>query len=224
MNLLAIDTSTDACSCALWQDGACREVFELAPRRHGELILGMAERLLTDAGITLKELDALAFGRGPGAFTGVRIATGVVQGIAFAIERPVAPVSSLQAMAQGVARELDQDSVLAAFDARMNEVYWGAYRRSESGVVEPVTEETVCAPEHVPVPSEGNWFGAGQGWESYRASLLRATASRLIGVDPNRYPHARDVATLGAAAVDRGDVVAAEQALPVYLRDKVVGS
>ncbi len=221
MNLLAVDTSTDACSCAIWVDGACREIFELAPRRHGELLLGMADRLLADAELSLGDLDALAFGRGPGSFTGVRIATGAIQGLAFALELPVAPVSSLQALAQGVARELDQTSVLAGFDARMDEVYWGAYGMTGQGVVEPRVAELVCAPERVPVPADGEWFGAGSAWQRYGEQLRKTVGDRLTGMDPGRHPHAWDVAVLGAAAAARGQVVAAHEALPVYLRDSV---
>ncbi len=221
MNLLAVDTSTEACSSALWVDGVCREIFELAPRRHGELLLGMADQLLADAELSLADLDALAFGRGPGSFTGVRIATGAIQGLAFALGLPVAPISSLQALAQGVARELEQSSVLAGFDARMNEVYWGAYRMTSGGVVEPVVAELVCAPENVPVPDDGEWFGAGSAWQSYGEQLRGAVGDRLAGMDPERYPHARDVAVLGAAAVARDQVVPAHEALPVYLRDSV---
>ncbi len=221
MNLLAFDTSTEACSCALWVDGVCREIFELAPRRHGELLLGMADQLLGDAELSLGDLDALAFGRGPGSFTGVRIATGAIQGLAFALELPVAPISSLQALAQGVARESGQSSVLAGFDARMHEVYWGAYRMASAGVVEPVVAELVCAPESVPVPDDGEWFGAGSAWQSYSEQLRGAAGDRLVGMDPERYPHARDLAVLGAAAFARGQVVPAHEALPVYLRDSV---
>lgn len=221
MNLLAVDTSTEACSCALWLDEVCREIFELAPRRHGELLLGMAEKLLADAELSLADMDALAFGRGPGSFTGVRIATGAIQGLAFALELPVAPISSLQALAQGVVRELEHKAVLAGFDARMNEVYWGAYRMTSGGVVEPIVAELVCAPECVPVPDAGEWFGAGSAWQSYGEQLRGAVGDRLVGMDPERYPHARDVAVLGAAAAARGQVVPAHEALPVYLRDSV---
>jgi len=221
LNLLAVETSTEACSCALMLEGACQELFELAPRRHGELMLPMMDRLLADAGIGLADLDALAFGRGPGAFTGVRIATAAVQAIAFARDLPVAPVSSLQALAQGAYRELGHEAVLAAFDARMNEVYWGAYQLRPP-LLEPALPEQVCAPEAVPVPEGGTWFGVGMGWASYREPLAARVKGALAGMAPERYPHAQDVAVLGAALAARGGLVPAELALPVYLRDKVV--
>jgi len=221
VKLLAVDTSSDACSCALWIDEDCREIFEMAPQRHGERLLPMMDRLLADAGLSVGQLDALAFGRGPGSFTGVRIAAGAVQGIAFAADLPVAPVSSLRAMAQGVYRVLAKGAVLAAFDARMGEVYWGAYRADGTPLVAPLGREAVCAPDAVAVPPVGTWFGAGRGWGAYRDTLTAAAGDRLAGVDPERYPHAWDVATLGAAAAAQGALVGAEQALPVYLRDKV---
>jgi len=193
----------------------------MAPQRHGERLLPMMDQLLAGAGLSVGQLDALAFGRGPGSFTGVRIAAGAVQGIAFAADLPVAPVSSLGALAQGVYRVLGREAVLAAFDARMGEVYWGAYRAEGSPLVVPVGQEVVCAPGAVTVPPAGDWFGAGRGWGAYRERLTEVAGERLAGVDPDRYPHAWDVATLGAAAAAEGGLVGAEQALPVYLRDKV---
>ena len=182
----------------------------------------MIDALLAEAGLGVGELDVLAFGRGPGAFTGVRIATAVVQGIAFARDLPVASVSSLQALAQGVYRELAHLKVLAALDARMNEVYWGAYRIQQQPLMEPTAPETVSAPSAVPLPGDDNWFGAGMGWASYGEALKTRLNGKLCGVDAARYPHARDVAELGEALAERGALISAEQALPVYLRDKVV--
>ena len=139
MKILALDTSTEACSAALLIDSQISQRYEVAPREHGALILPMIERLLVDAGVVLSQLDALAFGRGPGAFVGVRIATGVAQGIAFAADLPVVPVSSLAALAQSV----EHANVYSAIDARMDEVYWAAYRKNNEGVVELLGEETV---------------------------------------------------------------------------------
>ena len=127
MKILAIDTSTEACSAALLIDGDLQGVYKLAPREHSLLILKMIDGLLSDAGITVSELDAIAFGRGPGSFMGLRIAAGVVQGIAYAHELPVIPVSTLKAIAQRASEETRHQHVLAAIDARMDEVYWAAY-------------------------------------------------------------------------------------------------
>lgn len=246
MKILAIDTATDACSVALYLDGECRENHESAPRRHAEILLPRIKGLLSEAALSLGGLDALAFGRGPGAFTGVRIAAGVIQGLAFGADLPVVPVSSLRALAQGVWRERAEKSILAAFDARMGEVYWGAYRieaaeasgghpaGAPGAVVVPAVEERVCAPEGVPLPDswagEGatGWFGVGDGWRTHGERLRRAVEEgaggggrELVAAEPDRYPRARDVAVLAVAGLARGESVAPEEARPVYLRDRV---
>lgn len=217
MKLLAIDTATDACSAALSIDGDIRERFEIAPRAHTELILPMIDELLAEAGIAVSQLDAMAFGRGPGAFTGVRIAVGVTQGIAFGADLPVVPVSTLAAVAQGI----EADKVLVALDARMDEVYWGAYRRNGAGLMELVGEECVSAPDSVLLPAGKNWFGAGSGWSAYADTLMARCAEQIVAKEDACFPRARDVAVLGSAGFEAGQTVAAEHALPVYLRDKV---
>lgn len=219
MKLLALDTATEACSAAVWADGDVLERYELAPRRHAALILPMIESVLAEAGLSVGQLDAIAVGRGPGAFTGVRIAVGMAQGIAFAVDRPVALVSTLAALALGAARATGQARIAAALDARMGEVYWGAYavHGHEAALL---GEEQVCAPEIVAAPP-GEWFGAGSGWAAYAATLARRlTVSAWRG---DCYPHAGDIARLAAAPAGRMGWVAAEQAAPVYLRDRVTG-
>jgi len=220
LKILAIDTSEDACSAALLVDGGVTERFEVAPRRHSELILPMMDGLLGEGGLTLAGLDALAFACGPGAFTGVRIAASVIQGVAFGADLPVVPVSTLRALAQGAQRELAADRVLSALDARMGEVYWGGFEADAAGIMRPVMQETVCAPGSVPVPPGDGWRGFGSGWASYRAALAERCGASVPCVG-EAMVHARDVATLAAALFREGAAVAAEQALPVYLRDQV---
>ena len=128
MKLLALDTATEACSAAVWVDGGVAERYLLAPRRHAALIMPMIEDVLAEAGLGVGHLDAIAFGRGPGAFTGIRIAVGITQGIAFAADVPVVPISTLAALALGAAREFEQTHIATALDARMGEIYWGVYR------------------------------------------------------------------------------------------------
>ena len=152
MKLLAIDTSGDACSAALLLDGEIVQHAELAPRRHGELILPMMQGLLDQAGIALGALDALAFGRGPGSFTGVRIAAAVIQGAAFGAGLPVVPVSTLAALAQGQFRRGGQQRLLSALDARMNEVYWGGFTIGPDALATPCGAELVCPPGQAPLP------------------------------------------------------------------------
>ncbi len=219
MKILALDTTTEACSAAVWMEGEIIECYQWAPRRHAELILPMIAAVLAEAGLSPTQLDALAFGRGPGAFTGVRIAAGVAQGIAFAAELPVMRISTLAAIAQGMIREQGATQVAVAIDARRREVYWATYQASEQDGVLLLGEEQVCAPTVGPVPELGAWIGAGSGWMVY-ADVL----SQRLGIEAywgERYPQARDIAVLGALAYQRGETVPVEQALPVYLRDKV---
>jgi len=220
VKLLAIDTSEEACSAALLIDDAVIESFELAPRRHTELILPMMDGLLAEAGLALGELDALAFARGPGSFTGVRIAASIVQGAALGAGLPVVPVSSLQAIAQGACRAERAVCVLGALDARMQEVYWGAYRADDAGIMRAVIDEMVCAPRLVTVPEGDGWTAAGSGWKSY-ADVLGPRCGIGLPVDGTALVHAQDVARVARTLFAEGVAVAAEQALPVYLRDEV---
>lgn len=221
MKLLAIDTSTDACSAAVLISGEVRERFELAPRAHSALVLPMVKSLLAEAGLAVAQLDAIAFGCGPGSFTGVRIAAGVTQGIAFGADLPVIPVSTLATLAQGACDDLGLTHVLATLDARMHEVYWGAYLRGDDGAVHLQGEEGVYAPDQVPVPEPAPWIGVGSGWLGYDAVLRAHLPGLIVATHAQRHPRARDVARLGAHGLQHGHTVSAEQALPVYLRNEV---
>ncbi len=221
MKLLALETATDACSVALLIDGDIRQDFRMAPREHVHLILPMIDAILAAAELTPRQLDAVAFGRGPGSFTGLRIAAGITQGIAFGADLPVAPVSTLAALAQGCVREHNAASVLAALDARMQEVYWGCYKRNREGLVELVEQERVSVPAAVTLTDSGAWAGAGSGWAACENALFKASGHRLNGVYPELYPQAREIAQLASNMVTAGQTVSAEFAQPVYLRDKV---
>ena len=221
MKLLAIETASDACSCALLVDEVRFERHRIAPRRHAELVLAMVRELLDEAGLALGALDALAFGCGPGSFTGVRVAAGVIQGLAYGANLPVVPVSSLQALAQGALRETGSARVLAAFDARMGEVYWGIYAADRDGLMRAQIDDCAAAPDAVPLPSGAEWRGAGEGWRSYSEMLGARLGDMLSGAEPERLAHALDVAILARAAHARGDSVPASRALPVYVRNKV---
>ncbi|KAF1052105.1 MAG: tRNA threonylcarbamoyladenosine biosynthesis protein TsaB [Stenotrophomonas maltophilia] len=215
--LLALDTSTEACSVALLHDGRRYSRHEVIPRLHAKRLLPMVQELLDEAGVALSAVEAIAFGRGPGAFTGVRIAIGVVQGLAFALERPVLPISDLAVLAQRAHREHGATQVAAAIDARMDEVYWGCYRL-DGTVMRLAGAEAVLPPESVALPRDaaGEWFGAGTGWS------LRDRLSAHVAVDDaSTLPHAEDLLDLALDAWSRGEAVAAEQAQPVYLRDNV---
>ncbi len=220
MKLLGLDTTSDACSCALSVGGQIIERYQLAPRQHTKLILPMVEAVLAEAGMKASALDGLAFGCGPGAFTGIRIGTGVIQGLALGLGIKVARVSSLQALAQGVLRTHGCARVLAALDARMDEVYWGVYEADADGIMRVLGEDQLSPPEAVSPPPAGDWVGAGRGWGSYESALITA-CGHPQDCFPEEYPHAQDVALLGATLFAEGLDVVAEEALPVYLRDQV---
>jgi tRNA threonylcarbamoyladenosine biosynthesis protein TsaB len=220
MKLLALDTATEACSAALVCNGAASERFELIGRGHAERLLPMAHELLQEAGIGLKDLDAVAFGRGPGGFTGLRIAAGVAQGLAAAAGLPVVAVSDLAALARAGARSSGRRRVLACLDARMGQVYWAAFEVDPDSA-RPATAEALCAPEAVQPPPGEPWFGAGHGLSAYPQIAARLGAS-LAGQDPALLPRAADVAALAVPEWRAGRALPAARAQPLYLRDEVV--
>jgi tRNA threonylcarbamoyladenosine biosynthesis protein TsaB len=221
VRILAVETATDACSAALAVGNEVTERFEIAPRRHAALLLPFVESLLAEAGIAIGELDAIAFGRGPGSFTGLRIAAGMAQGLAFGADLPVVPVSTLAALAQGCVRECGAKGVLAALDARMHEVYFSAFRVTADGRVMAAGEEVVCAPASITVPEGGDWYTAGDGWQSYPEAMIAQLPRPPAGRHDSARPHAADVARLAVDLWREAGGVAAEQAAPVYLRNHV---
>lgn len=218
MNLLAIETATETCSVALSIDGEVRERYEHAPRKHAELLLPWVQQLMAEAGLNFNSLDGIAFSRGPGSFTSLRIGIGVVQGLAWASERPVIPVSSLAATAQAAVNE-GISSALVALDARMNEVFTGLFAVNDRGVMAPVTGERVCSPNDVPAPARAGTSGVGIGFARYEA--LDRLAAKLDGVRTDLWPRASTVITLAQDWLRDNDALPAEQAQPVYLRDNV---
>ena len=219
MKLLALDTATEACSAALFIDGNIISRYEVAPRRHTELILPMIDQLLAEAETRLAQLDAIAFGCGPGAFTGVRIATGIAQGLAFSSGLPVIPVSTLATLAQSVRDETDY--IAAAIDARMDEIYFGLYKSGE--YVELINVESVLPPADLPVQDISTCYGVGSGWSRYSELLQDKFKNKLTGYSGDRFPHAKDMVPLAIHAYKAGALVKPEEAMPVYLRNKVTG-
>ncbi|MBH04338.1 MAG: tRNA (adenosine(37)-N6)-threonylcarbamoyltransferase complex dimerization subunit type 1 TsaB [Xanthomonadales bacterium] len=212
MTILAFDASTEALSVALYDrkraiDEAC---FEIAPREHANKLLPLAQGLLDRHGLALSDLEALAFARGPGAFTGLRIAAGLVQGLAIGASCPVVPVSTLAALAaRALAAVPGAAYAQIVQDARMGEIYTATFARNALAV--PRTAERVIAPQDLAIETGGDVVRAGNGW-----ALLDITIDSDL-----MYPHARDVAHLAAAAWARGETLSAEQAVPVYVRDDV---
>ncbi len=240
MKLLVLDTSTEWCSAALWLDGSIVARRVLAGQRHSSLLLPMVDELLREAGVTLRQLDGIGYGAGPGSFTGLRIACAVTQGLAFGADLPVVGVSTLESIAEQTGADcvLRQDRpqgeypegheclaayplrVLTVLDARMAEVYWAAYQRDETGW-RAVSEPQLALPESVEVPPGGDWIGAGNGFVAAGDVLRPLLSARLARIDDTLMPDAAAMAPLAARAFERGEAVDAALAAPIYLRDKV---
>jgi tRNA threonylcarbamoyladenosine biosynthesis protein TsaB len=256
MKLLAFETATEACSVALYLDGEIIERHEVAPRLHAEYALPWAEELLADAGIKRSQLDVIAVSRGPGAFTGVRLAIALAQGVALALHKPVVAVSTLMAIAAAVPPPLrrqgrageglrnhsesftaptqpppnlplpsqgegQKQRILAAIDARMGEVYVGAFERNGDELI-AISTEVVVAPDKVVLPDDqGGWQAVGTGFSAADNALQSHLGSQLISVDASVLPHAADVARLAVAAYARGEAMAPERVEPAYLRNNV---
>ena len=243
MKILAIDTSTEACSAALLIDGEVTSQYQLAPREHSRLILKIIDKLLADAEVPVSSLDAIAFGRGPGSFMGLRIAAGVVQGIAFAHDIPVIPISTLKTMAQRAYEQTNIENVLVAIDARMDEVYWAAYTlNNKQWLIDG--EECVISPDKIQLPSmlsdtnpgtgrAKTWVAAGTGWGSYSERLLACDHEGGLVDNPSDelfkpaeiladcFPSAEVMVKLAAPELEAGNTVTAAHAIPVYLRNDV---
>jgi tRNA threonylcarbamoyladenosine biosynthesis protein TsaB len=221
MKILAIDTSTEACSAALLINGNCIERYQLAPREHNRLILPMVAALLAESGHSLPDLDALAFGCGPGSFTGLRIAAGVTQGLAFGADLPVLPVSTLAALALEAMEAAADTHAYPCIDARMSEVYWAVYQRVGEHEVRLLGEESVRSPTTVSLPAGITGIGVGSGWGTYADVLSARVGQGLTAYSADRFPRAAMIARLAAAAFMQGGGLPAEKAIPVYLRDNV---
>lgn len=216
MRVLALDTSTEYCSVALWQDGKIIERCELVGQKHSELLIEMLDELLRSANMKLSQCDGIAFGKGPGSFTGVRIACGATQGLALGANLPVVGVCTLQALAEASGKT----RVIAALDARMNEIYHAAYEKRD-GIWITVCEPSLCKPEAAPQVLGENWFGVGSGFAVHGIALQARYDGQLQGVDGAAIPQAAAIAALAAAQFALGHGVDAAEALPLYLRDKV---
>jgi tRNA threonylcarbamoyladenosine biosynthesis protein TsaB len=216
MKLLALDTSTEYLSLALWLDGEIIDRDQLAGQAHSQMVLPMLGEMLEASGLTLSEFDGIAFGEGPGSFTGLRIGCGIVQGLAFGAELPAVGVSTLLALAQ----QSDAERVIACLDARMGEVYHAAYMRNGSDWL-MIHEPSLYLPHDVPVVSGEGWYGIGSGWASYEGTLKPRYALQISGFNKQAFPHARDIAILAAKRFAQGEAKPASEIAPVYIRNKV---
>jgi len=216
IKILAIDTSTDACSAALLHGDKLIDRFVVAPQKHTSFILPMVDELLAEAELTLSQLDVVTFGSGPGSFTGARLAASIVQGFAFASSLPVVKISTLRTLAQQAFVEFDAKNVFVVTDARMGEVYWGEYQVDDKGVMCALKPDRLIKPHEIEFIQQNEFVGVGNGFEVYK-DLFRDR----IKVLPIKYPQASQVARLAAYDFARGLMVAPEKALPTYLREKV---
>lgn len=216
MKLLVIDTSTEWCSAALWLDGRILARRVLAGQQHSSLLLPMVDELLRESATSLRQLDGIGYGAGPGSFTGLRIACAVTQGLALGADLPVVGVSTLESIAE----QTGAANVLAVLDARMAEVYWAAYQRDNAGW-RCVTEPALALPESVCVPAGNDWMGAGNGFAALGEVLRPRLAAHLTRIDDSLMPDAAAMAVLAAQAFERGEGMDAALAAPIYLRDKV---
>lgn len=218
MRLLAIDTATEACSAAIWQDGVVLERFEVVGRGHTERLLPMLRMLLADAGLSFQQFDGFVCGVGPGSFAGVRIGVGFVKGLALALDRPVVPVTSLAMLAQGAG---DARRVLACIDARLDEVYFGSFERGSDGLVRPLRPAVVAAPSALRLNEPRSWAAVGSGWNTYEAPLRQALAAEIADMDGTALPRAADALLLALPEFRAGRTLSADAIAPIYLRDKV---
>lgn len=217
LTVLALETSGETCSAALAHAGAVTSRLELSPQGHTRRLLPMIDEILREASVPLAAVDVIVFGRGPGSFTGLRIAAAAVQGLAFGHDLPVIAVSTLAVLAAAVAAP----RVAVAVDARMDQVYWGCYERGPDGIPELAGAESVGVPAEVAVPPGTDWVGTGTGWDRYREPLEQRLAGVVCTVVPGNRPDARHLIPFAEIYRNRGLAVAPQDALPVYLRDNV---
>jgi tRNA threonylcarbamoyladenosine biosynthesis protein TsaB len=220
MNILALDTCTEVCSTALLINDQLFTESQVTQRGHSDLLLGMMDKLFAQSASSIESVQALAFGRGPGSFTGVRVGVGVAQGIAFARGIPVIPISTLASVAQRAIEQHNAARVAVAIDARMGEVY-AAHFQNQNGLAVLLDDEQVCAPDHFRPLDKRTWFAAGSGWREYEAALTQQFTDQLVDTDSELKPDATTMLTLASKKIEKGGLISAEQALPVYLRNDV---
>jgi tRNA threonylcarbamoyladenosine biosynthesis protein TsaB len=223
MKILAIECSTEVLSVAVYKGGEVIQREAPAGERHGDHLLGLIDAVLSDARLSRLDLGAIAFGRGPGAFTGVRMAVAAAQGIAYGLGIPAIPVSSLAALAQEAYGRGAATPLLALLDARMGEVYAGGFDVDPDGLVTTRGDERLCRPEDLELPGDDVWSAFGPGERAYHAQLDSALGYRLDALPQALWPSARAIARLAARELrtDPAAGVSAAAAQPVYLRDKV---
>lgn len=216
--ILVFDTSATACSVAIQNGEQIYSSHKIAPMQQAKLILPMIQTLLTEASLTFEDLDAIAYGYGPGSFTGIRIANSVAQGIAFAAKKPVIQISSLAILAQAAFLEHTSRNWLVAVDARMDQIYWAYYQAGQKGCVELIGEEQLCTPDHASLPEKNDWCGVGDGWNKYTDTLVARIGFKPQTIYANQLPTAEILLPLAKVKFAESQWVMAADAAPCYLR------
>lgn len=219
MKLLAIETSTAACSVALLCNNQSAQTFNIAPKQHNQLLLPIIDQLLNQHNIKIGQLDALAYSRGPGSFTGMRLAASLTQGLALAHDLAVIPISTLQIYAQTASRQLHQTNIIVCNDARMQAIYWGCYKMNELHIMEPMIEERCSAMAELLAPDDSDWVAVGDGWDAYQHEIPASLSKKIKHTKKIIYPEAIDMLNIAQLHFKQKLFMSAEEALPVYLRE-----
>lgn len=217
MKILALETSTEFCSVALYLNGKTLHQEIFAERRHSEILLPMVQEILAEAELALTQMDGIAFGAGPGSFTGLRIACGIAQGLSYATNLPVVGVSTLEAVAQ----HAEEQKIIVALDARMGEIYHAAYQRLTDDSWKVISLPTLCLPQHAPTLTGSEWHGYGSGFDVYHQTLSSLYHENMRQIHFGYHPHAREIAQLAITKLIHGFNTESVNATPVYIRNKV---
>lgn len=218
--ILSIETATNACSVALQTKSQYFHAHKIAPRLHSQLVLQMVDSLLKQANIEMSAIEAIAFGCGPGSFMGVRLAIGIAQGLAFGISAPVIPVSTLQTLAQTAFEKTPSEQIIAGWDARMGDIYWGLYQNT-SGIMAPVQNDRLSRPSEIDIKIDGTYTAAGNAWSVYQDTLPKKLMQQCKGFELDIYPEARAMLTIATSKFLAGNTVSPENAHPAYCRHNV---
>jgi tRNA threonylcarbamoyladenosine biosynthesis protein TsaB len=217
LKILALETSTEFCSAALYLNGKISNKEVLAERSHSEILLPLIQEILSEAELTLQQIDGIAFGAGPGSFTGLRIACGVAQGLAYATNLPVVGISTLEAVAQ----KIGEQKIIVALDARMGEIYHAAYQKLTSHDWKVISQPTLCSPQYAPALSDNGWNGCGSGFDVYSKELSMLYNKNIQQIHYKLHPQAGEIAQLALPRFTDGSNTDSINATPVYIRNKV---
>jgi tRNA threonylcarbamoyladenosine biosynthesis protein TsaB len=217
--IIAIEAATSACSVALQAGGEIYQKHLIAPQKHAELLLPMIDTVLKEANLSLQQVDAIAFGCGPGSFMGVRTATGIAQGLAFGANLPLIPVSTMQTLAQTAYEKTSAKNMLVAWDARMDAIYWGAYTIENHPIMQPIQPDQLSLPENIAPPENWDFVAVGNAWQAYSQQLSHWLVNKKTQIDI--YPEAQEMLKIADYFYRTGKCIDPVHAKPVYLRDRV---